>query len=117
MVVIPSLTEAQPRVAVQAFAAGCPVVATRVGGLPEIVEDRVTGWRVPPADAEALAGAIDRVLADPAAAARIAATARSLAERAMRFDHRMEQTLDTYHTAIRRAHDRVLPRLRKDRRR
>jgi glycosyltransferase involved in cell wall biosynthesis len=112
VVVIPSLTEAQPRVAVQAFAIGRPVVATRVGGVPEIVKDGATGWLVPPADAASLADALDRVFADPAAAAGIAAGARSLAEQAMRFDHRMKQTLDTYHTAIRRAHERVLPRLK-----
>lgn len=47
LMVIPSLTEAQPRVAVQAFATTRPVVASAVGGVPEIVVDGKTGWLVP----------------------------------------------------------------------
>jgi len=112
LVVIPSLTEAQPRVAVQAFATGRPVVATRVGGVPEIVTDGVTGWLVPPADPSALAEAIGRALSDSAAAATVAANARRLAEGEMRFDHRMAQTLATYRTAMERARRRVFPRFR-----
>lgn len=112
LVVIPSLTEAQPRVAVQAFATGRPVVASSVGGVPEIVKDGETGWLVPPAQPEALADAIARVLADPAATARVAAGARALAETRMRFDHRMAETLATYETAIRRAKNRRFLRVR-----
>lgn len=105
-VVIPSLTEAQPRVAVQAFAVGRPVVASRVGGVPEIVRDGETGRLVPPADPAALADALERVIADPASAAAMARAARTLAETAMRFDHRMEQTLSTYRAAIAHARSR-----------
>lgn len=112
LVVIPSLTEAQPRVAVQAFATGRPVVASAVGGVPEIVKDGETGWLVPPAQPEALADAIARVLADPAATARVAAGARALAETRMRFDHRMAETLATYETAIRRAKARPFIRVK-----
>jgi len=112
LVVIPSLTEAQPRVAVQAFATGRPVVASAVGGVPEIVEQGITGWLVPPARPQALADAIAAVLADPADAARIAANARDLAEKAMRFDHRMAETLATYRTAIERARARAFPPFR-----
>jgi len=112
LVVIPSLTEAQPRVAVQAFATGRPVVASSVGGVPEIVKDGETGWLVPPAQPDALADAIARVLADPAATARVAAGARALAETRMRFDHRMAETLATYEIAIRRAKNRRFLRVR-----
>jgi glycosyltransferase involved in cell wall biosynthesis len=111
-VVIPSLTEAQPRVAVQAFAVGKPVVASAVGGVPEIVTDGKTGWLVPPADPERLAAAIARVINEPEAAALVAANARALAEDAMRFDLRMDQTLATYRTAIERAHLRSFPRFK-----
>ncbi|MBI3444149.1 MAG: glycosyltransferase family 4 protein [Magnetospirillum sp.] len=114
-VVIPSLTEAQPRVSVQAFAVGKPVVASNVGGVPEIVEDGKTGWLVPPADPARLADAMARVMTDAAAAARIAAAARALAETAMRFDMRMEQTLAAYRTAMKHAGGRRLPRLRGER--
>jgi glycosyltransferase involved in cell wall biosynthesis len=109
-VVIPSLTEAQPRVAVQAFATGKPVVASAVGGVPEIVRHGETGWLVPPAQPEALAEALARLVESPGEAEQVAAAARRLAEQAMRFDHRMAQTLETYRTAIRRA--QVRPWLR-----
>jgi glycosyltransferase involved in cell wall biosynthesis len=112
LVVIPSLTEAQPRVAVQAFATGRPVVASAVGGVPEIVHDGQTGWLVPSADAEALAAAIACVVENPAEAAKVAEGARALAENRMRFDHRMAETLATYETAIARAKARPFVRVR-----
>lgn len=112
LVVIPSLTEAQPRVAVQAFATGRPVVASAVGGVPEIVHDGQTGWLVPPAEAQALADAIARVVENPADTARVAEGARRLAESRMRFDHRMAETLAIYETAITRAKARPFVRVR-----
>ncbi len=56
-------------VALEAMAAGRPVIASRVGGLAEIVLDGETGLLVPPGDSAALAGAVERLLADPALAA------------------------------------------------
>ncbi len=109
LVVIPSLTEAQPRVAVQAFATGRPVIASNVGGVPEIVEPGKTGWLVPAADSTALARTIAQVLDDPHGAAKLAAGARAMAEQTMRFDHRMSQTLDVYAQAISRARRRPFP--------
>lgn len=111
-VVIPSLTEAQPRVAVQAFAVGRPVVASAVGGVPEIVTPGETGWLVPPAAPAALAEAMEAVMAKPSAAGSVATCARLLAEATMRFDHRMSLTLETYRTALDRAHSRAFPRWR-----
>ncbi|HYO77287.1 MAG TPA: glycosyltransferase family 4 protein [Thermoanaerobaculia bacterium] len=60
----PSLDDAFPTVLLEAMAAGLPVVATRVGGIPEIVNDGATGILVPPADAEALASGIGELLSD-----------------------------------------------------
>ncbi len=114
-VVIPSLTEAQPRVAVQAFAVGKPVVASAVGGVPEIVIDGETGWLVPPAEPAGLAAAMAEVMAGGAAAAAVAANARHLAERDMRFDRRMAETLETYRTAMAHARRRIFPRFRGNR--
>ena len=111
-VVIPSLTEAQPRVAVQAFAVGKPVVASAVGGVPEIVFHDETGWLVPSADPEKLADAMAKVMTDAEATARIAANARKMAEGTMRFDHRMGQTLDTYRRTMALARSRAFPRFR-----
>lgn len=79
-------TEGVPQSLLQAFAAGVPVVASAVGGVPEAVADGVTGLLVKPEDPRALADAIRSVLADPAAARARTAAARRLAE--ARFSHR-----------------------------
>ena len=75
--VLPSLNEGMGRVLLEAAAAGVPVVATAVGGVPEIVKDGVTGLLVPPEDATALAGAMQRLLADCATRRRMGETARA----------------------------------------
>jgi glycosyltransferase involved in cell wall biosynthesis len=62
--VIPSLEEGFGIPAAEAMGCEIPVVATDAGGLPEVVENGVTGYVVPKGDAGALAGAIDRLLAD-----------------------------------------------------
>jgi phenylacetate-CoA ligase len=62
------------------MAAGLPVVASRVGGIPALVDHDVNGLLVPPGDAAALAAAISRILAEPGTAARLAAAARHTAQ-------------------------------------
>ncbi len=62
--VLPSYREAQGLTILEAMALSRPVVATKVGGIPEMIEDGVTGLLVPPGDAAALAAAIGRVLLD-----------------------------------------------------
>ena len=61
---LPSYTEGLPVVILEAMAAGVPVVATRVGGVPEVVADGRTGYLVAPGDASALAQKISEVLGD-----------------------------------------------------
>jgi len=78
-------TEGVPQSLLQAAAAGVPLVASRIGGIPEVVEDGVTGLLVPPEDPAALAAAIEATLADPAAAATRARAARKRCEE--RFSH------------------------------
>ena len=63
--VLPSIGEGMSNTLLEAMASGLPVVATRVGGNPELVEDRVSGRLVPSRDPRALAGAIAEYLDDP----------------------------------------------------
>ncbi|MCC6313201.1 MAG: glycosyltransferase [Thermomicrobiales bacterium] len=70
-----------PTVLIEAMALGVPVVATPVTGIPEIVHDGETGTIVPERDPEALADALERVLANPDDARRMAAAGRVLVER------------------------------------
>ncbi len=76
---LPSFMETSPNVVSEAMCAGLPVVATRVGGIPDMVTHGETGWLVRPGDAADLAAGLDRVLADAEAARRMAARARAVA--------------------------------------
>jgi glycosyltransferase involved in cell wall biosynthesis len=71
--VMPSLWEGLPLALLEALASGKPIVATRVGGNPEVVEDGVNGLVVPPADPAAIARAVLALRRDPAARARMQA--------------------------------------------
>lgn len=71
-----SAWENLPHSAVEALSVGTPVVATAVGGVPEVVRDEENGLLVPPGDPEALAAAMRRVLTDDALRARLAAGAK-----------------------------------------
>jgi glycosyltransferase involved in cell wall biosynthesis len=66
LMVLPSLSEGLPNVVLEAFAASKPVIASNVGGVPEVVEDGISGYLVPPGRAELLAKAISTMLSDPA---------------------------------------------------
>lgn len=74
--VLPSIWEGMSNALLEAMAAGKPVVATSVGGNPELITHEKTGLLVPPADAEALAAAILRLVRDPALARSMAEAAR-----------------------------------------
>jgi glycosyltransferase involved in cell wall biosynthesis len=73
--VLPSAWENFPHTVVEALAVGCPVIATAVGGVPEVVRDGENGLLVPPQDVAALAAALARFFSDPGLAERLAAAA------------------------------------------
>ena len=76
--VMPSLGEGFGYVLLEAMALAKPVVATRVGGMPEIVRDGETGWLVPPRQPAAIATAVLKILNDPDLGARFGAQGRKL---------------------------------------
>jgi glycosyltransferase involved in cell wall biosynthesis len=76
VLVLPSLSEGRPNVVLEAQACALPVVATAVGGTPELVEDGVHGLLVPPGDSNALAGSLRRLVSDEDLRRRLGASAR-----------------------------------------
>src|SRR5882672_7051780 len=74
--VLASLSEGLPNAVMEAMAAGAPVVATAVGGTPELIEDGETGFLIPPANPEALAERIEYALSHPGPARLIARRGR-----------------------------------------
>ncbi len=75
--ILPSGNEGTPVSAIEALAAGRPVVATRVGGVPDVVREGVDGFLVEPGDIDALADALARLAADPELRARMGAAGRA----------------------------------------
>lgn len=81
LVAQPSISEALGNTILEAMAAKKPMVATAVGGIPELIRDGERGLLVPPRDPPALAQAIKRLLSDPALAKRLAGAAREWVEK------------------------------------
>jgi glycosyltransferase involved in cell wall biosynthesis len=96
VVVLPSHREGLPVSIVEAMAHGRPVVASAVGGIPELVRDGETGFLVPPGDVQALRGALERLLADPVLRRRMGRAARRRAAELCAHDRVVDATLDAY---------------------
>jgi glycosyltransferase involved in cell wall biosynthesis len=80
----------------EAMAAGLPVVATRVGGTPEVVVDQVTGLLVPPRAPEALASAVARLMADPEDRAAQGASGRARVVQSFHIDTMVHRYMEIY---------------------
>ena len=99
VVALPSRYEELGSVLVEAMCTGVPVVASRTGGIPDVVVDGVTGLLVPPGDPGALAAALDRVLEDAPLASAMAAAARERSA-AYRWDTLARRVRDVYTAAV-----------------
>ena len=88
------------RVIVEAFACGVPVIATRVGGFNEVIEDKVDGILVDPKDSNALTDSILSVIKDDALANGLVLNGRKKAENLYSMDKCLEQTRDVYKKTI-----------------
>jgi glycosyltransferase involved in cell wall biosynthesis len=82
------------------MASGRPVVAAKVGCLPEIVQPKDTGWLVEPKDAPALAAALAKLLHDPAKAEVMGNNARAVARERFTLETFIDKTLAVYKAAI-----------------
>jgi glycosyltransferase involved in cell wall biosynthesis len=85
----------------EAMASGTPVIASAIGGVPEIVRDGETGFVVPPGDVAALRDRLERVLHDPGLASRLGANARRHVVDRFTWRHVAERCLDQYAAATR----------------
>lgn len=94
--VVPSHMEAFGRVAIEAMAAGAPVVVSDVGGLGPLVRPSETGWRVPAGNPEALAGALTEALVDHEKASRLAAQGRAEVRSLYSWERVLDATIDVY---------------------
>jgi glycosyltransferase involved in cell wall biosynthesis len=92
--------EGFPLSILEAMRAGLPVVASAVGGIPEAVEDGVTGFLIPARDPETLRDRVERLLADPALRRRLGADGRKRYEREFTLNHSFSKTLAVYKDAI-----------------
>jgi glycosyltransferase involved in cell wall biosynthesis len=102
--IMPSMSEALPNTVLESMAAGAPIIATRVGGTAELVEDGVSGLLIPPCDPHALELAIARLLSDPDEAGRMAATARARIVERFSVRRKAEETAAFYEALL---HGRV----------
>jgi glycosyltransferase involved in cell wall biosynthesis len=98
--VLPSLSEGLSNVLLESMAAGVPVVATRVGGNPEAVEENVTGLLVPPRDSAALALAICQLLEDPKLSARFGQAGKERVARYFSLEHMVQETERLYQELV-----------------
>ncbi len=94
--VLPSLAEGVSNTLLEAMASGIPIVATRVGGNPELVEDGVTGRLLPPADPESMAAAILGYFDNPGMGRRHGLAARQVAVQRFSLDRMIREYVSLY---------------------
>jgi glycosyltransferase involved in cell wall biosynthesis len=98
---MPSVEEGLGTSVLDGMAAGLPVVASRAGGIPEMVRDGIEGLLVPPGDPRALSAALARLLGDADLRRKMSDAARRRVDEAFHVDRMVEETLAVYREAIR----------------
>jgi glycosyltransferase involved in cell wall biosynthesis len=109
LLAVTSNNEGTPFSAIEAMAAGCPVVATGVGGLTDLIQEGQTGYIVPPGDAHAVAEAILRLLRAPETASRMGQAARVRVKDAFAVHRLIRDTEQLYLEQLERAstHEKI----------
>lgn len=107
LLAVPSMQEGLSLVILEAMAAGLPVVATNVGGNPELVRHEQTGLLVPPRDSSALAGAVKRLFGDAAARVELGDAGRKRIEADLTMDKIVEMTETLYEQLVARKFGRI----------
>jgi len=100
LAVLSSRTEGSPNALLEAMAAGVPLVATAVGGVPEIVNHGETALLVKPGDARALAEAMGRLLKDPRLGSALTARARQLVHERYAPEERTRRLVEIYRGVV-----------------
>jgi|GEM_PF-1491884 len=95
-----STNEALSFAILEAMAEGVPVVATKVGGIPEVVVNQVTGLLIPPGNIQGLANSINHLLEDKSMSKKLGANAKKRIEEHFRFDRMLGQTFATYERVL-----------------
>jgi glycosyltransferase involved in cell wall biosynthesis len=94
--VLPSLAEGISNTLLEAMASGLPIIATNVGGNPELVVDKITGLLVPAGDPASLAAALGELFADPARAAELGQAGCARVKTEFSIDSMMNAYLSLY---------------------
>ena len=100
IVVVPSRSEGIPNAVLEAMALGKPVVATAVGGIPEIIEDGISGLLVPPERPDLLADAIETVLEDQEMYDRFVVNGKKRMKESFSIKQRVSKLLSIYHQVL-----------------
>jgi len=101
IMVLPSLREGLPMVALEAMASGVPVIATRVGGTPEVISDRETGLLVASEDLRALKASIESLITDKNLMEQLRNNARKKVEAEFSSYRMVMKTKQLYYEIIR----------------